>query len=614
MAENLDQSRPPFRLGLIAMPWALFNRPSVQLGALKGYMAQAEPDIQVVCLHPYLGLAKGIGLDLYREISTDVWLCEGLYAGLLFPEQREALRGFLAKRLKHCKSAGNLSIESLWQKVDEHLWHWLSQQDWDQFDLVGFSVCFNQLLASLAAAKLLKGLQPQLSIVFGGSSCVAEMGSSLLEVFPWLDYVVHGEGELPLVNLCRVLAGHQTDLDSQVMVRNSQVKKDSFDGAQIKTLSELPVPDYDDFFLDLRREFAGEPFVPELPVEFSRGCWWGKCTFCNLNLQWHGYRGKTAAQMEREVLFLSERHGSLDFSFTDNVLPGRDSETFFKKMAAGEKDFRFFAEIRVNQRGEILRTYRQGGLVAVQAGIEALSQDLLEKMRKGATVMENLALMKESVALGIRLDGNLITGFPQSTEAHVQETLETLDFVLPFTPLTGASFFLGFGCEVACKPDDYGIRAIVQHSHNRKLFPPEVLQGLTLLINDYRGDRAYQRRLWQPVVAKIRNWQRFHEARRTPACLTPLLSYRDAGNLLIIRQELPGQATLHHRLRGTSRAIYLACETVVEFDELARLFPRIGKAQLAAFLEELTVKRLLFSQGTRYLALAVHTAMGNGLL
>lgn len=613
MIETIDQSRPPFRLGLIAMPWALFNRPSVQLGALKGYMAQAEPDIRVVCLHPYLGLAKNIGLDLYREISTDVWLCEGLYAGLLFPEQREALRGFLAKRLKYCKSAGNLSVESLWQKVDEHLRHWLSQQDWGQFDLVGFSVCFNQLLASLTAAKLLKGLQPQLPIVFGGSSCVAEMGSSLLEVFPWLDYVVHGEGELPLVNLCRVLAGHQTDLDSQVMVRNSQAKKDSFSTAQIKTLSELPVPDYDDFFQDLRREFAGEPFVPELPVEFSRGCWWGKCTFCNLNLQWHGYRGKTAAQMEREVLFLSERHGSLDFSFTDNVLPGRDSEAFFKKMAAGEKDFRFFAEIRVNQRGEILRTYRQGGLVAVQAGIEALSQGLLEKMRKGATVMENLVLMKESVALGIRLDGNLITGFPQSTEAHVQETLEALDFVLPFTPLTGASFFLGFGCEVACKPDDYGIRAIVQHSHNRKLFPPEVLQGLTLLINDYRGDRAYQRRLWQPVVAKIRNWQRFHEARRTPACLTPLLSYRDAGNLLIIRQELPGQATLHHRLRGTSRAIYLACETVVEFDELARLFPRIGRAQLATFLEELTAKRLLFSQGTRYLALAVHTAMGNGL-
>ncbi len=614
MVENINQSRSPFRLGLIAMPWALFNRPSVQLGALKGYLAQAEPDVQVSCLHPYLGLAKSIGLELYREISQDVWLCEGLYAGLLFPEQRGTLRGFLGKRLRQCKASGALSMEDLWQKVDAHLQHWLARQDWSQFELVGFSVCFNQLLASLLAAKHLKALQPQLPIVFGGSSCVAEMGSSLLDVFPWLDYVVHGEGELPLANLCRVLTGRQAALAPQVLARTRQASKEAFTGCQFKTLSELPIPDYADYFLDLRQEFSGEPFVPELVVEFSRGCWWGKCTFCNLNLQWHGYRGKTAAQMEQEVLSLSERHGCLDFSFTDNVLPGREATPFFAKMASGKKDFRFFAELRVNQRGETLKGYRQGGLVAVQAGIEALSQGLLERMRKGATVMENLALMKESVALGIRLDGNLITGFPQSTEAEVQETLVNLDFVLPFTPLTAATFFLGHGCEVAENPSDYGIRAIVQHPHNGKLFPPLVLQNLTLLINDYRGDRAHQRRLWQPVFKKIRDWQRFHEARRSPAHLVPPLSYRDAGNLLIIRQELLGQATLHHRLRGTSRAIYLACATIVEFDELARLFPKLGTTQLATFLAELTAKRLLFAQGTRYLALAVHTAAtGNGL-
>lgn len=345
-------------------------------------------------------------------------------------------------------------------------------------------------------------------------------------------------------------------------------------------------------------------------MEFSRGCWWGKCTFCNLNLQWRGYRGKSAEQMEGEVLSLAERHGCLDFSFTDNVLPDREAPAFFEKIASGKNDFRFFAEIRVNQRGKTLKGYRQGGLVAVQAGIEALSQSLLERMCKGATVMENLALMKESLALGIRLDGNLITGFPGSTEAEVEETLANLDFVLPFAPLTAAAFFLGHGSEVAANPGDYGIRAIVQHPHNRKLFPPSLLQGLTLLLNDYRGDRAHQRRLWQPVVKKIRDWQRFHEARRSPAHLVPPLSYRDAGNLLLIRQELPGQATLHHRLRGTSRAIYLACDTRVEFAELARLFPKLGTAQLATFLEELTAKRLLFAQGTRYLALAVHTGKG----
>jgi len=609
-----EPSRSLFRLGLIAMPWALFNRPSVQLGVLKGYLTKVEPDLQVVCLHPYLGLAKSLGFELYQEISQDVWLCEGLYAGMLFPEQRGVLRTFLAKRLRQCKSAGGQNVDRLWEKVAAHLQYWLAGQEWGKFDLVGFSVCFNQLLASLLAARQIKALHPQLPLVFGGSSCVAEMGSSLLATFPWLDYVVHGEGELPLANLCQVVAGRQTTLAPQIMASTRQIKEEAFAVCQFKSLAELPTPDFADYFFELRREFSGEPFVPELPVEFSRGCWWGKCTFCNLNLQWHGYRGKSAAQMEQEVLVLSERHGCLDFSFTDNVLPGREATAFFAKMASSKKDFHFFAELRVNQRGETLKGYRQGGLVAVQAGIESLSQGLLDRMRKGATVMENLALMKESLALGIRLDGNLITGFPGSTEVEVEETLANLEFVLPFTPLAAASFFLGHGSEVANNPGDYGIRAIVVHPYNRKLLPPQILSGLTLLLNDYRGDRAHQRKLWQPVVKKIRAWQQFHEARRSPAHLLPLLSYRDAGNLLLIRQELPGQATLHHRLRGTSRGIYLACGNMVEFAELAHRFPKIGMEQLTTFLEELTAKRLLFAQGTRYLALAVHTtAIGNDI-
>lgn len=257
MVENINQSQPPFCLGLIAMPWALFNRPSVQLGALKGYLTQAEPDVKVSCLHPYLGLAKSLGLDLYREISQDVWLCEGLYAGLLFPEQRGVLCAFLAKRLNHCKAAGALSLEDLWQKVDDHLRHWLAGQDWAQFDLVGFSVCFNQLLVSLLAAREIKKMHPRLPIVFGGSSCVAEMGSSLLAVFPWLDYVVHGEGELPLANLCQVLSGRQTELVAQVLARKRQIAEGAYTGCQVKTLGELPVPDYDEYFQELRREFSG---------------------------------------------------------------------------------------------------------------------------------------------------------------------------------------------------------------------------------------------------------------------------------------------------------------------------------------------------------------------
>lgn len=601
-----------FRLGLISMPWALCNRPSIQLGTLKAFLQGNDEDVQVTALHPFLGLAKVLGPPLYQEISSRVWLCEGLYAGLLFPGQREVLRPFLARELKACPSAAVPDPDALWEKLAAHLRNWLAGQDWSRFDLLGFSVCFNQLLASLHAAQEIKALRPDLPVVFGGSSCLAEMGRSLLRTFPWLDYVVHGEGELPLLGLCRVLAGRDSNLPPQVLTRQQATEDTALPaGCQLAGLAGLPVPDYDDYFAELGREFAAATFLPELPVEFSRGCWWGRCVFCNLNLQWRGYRSKSAEQMAREVASLAGTHACLDFSFTDNVLPQGRAEDFFAAMASSAKDVRFFAEIRMSQRGSTLRTFRRGGLVRVQAGIEALSQGLLARMAKGATVIENLALMKESLELGIRLDGNLITEFPLSTPEEVAETLVNLDFVLPFTPLTTASFFLGQGCGVAQRPADYGIRALVPHAHNRKLFPPDILQGLTLLIGDYRGDRRVQRALWRPVLAKVQAWQDFHRQRRAPAHLAPALSLRDGGDFLIIRQELPGR-TLHHRLRGLSRRIYLACAGIRDLAELQALFPGLDQGRLQAFLDELTAKRLLFAQTTRYLALAVRTEARGG--
>ncbi|HQU13372.1 MAG TPA: hypothetical protein PKV70_03905, partial [Thermodesulfobacteriota bacterium] len=69
---------------------------------------------------------------------------------------------------------------------------------------------------------------------------------------------------------------------------------------------------------------------------------------------------------------------------------GRDAPAFFEKMALGKKDFRFFAEIRVNQRGKTLKAYRQGGLVAVQAGIEEAYRnwESLEAALRGLEAIE----------------------------------------------------------------------------------------------------------------------------------------------------------------------------------------------------------------------------------
>lgn len=604
--KSLRHPDAPFRVALISMPWSIFNRPSIQLGALKAWLDR-DSSIQTHTFHPYLQVAKAITTETYHHLARNSWAGEALYSPLLFPEQRPQAVRLFYESCKGDTHLARLDFDQTVQILDRALDQWLASLDLASFDLIGFSICFNQLLASLTAAARIKQRHPTLPVVAGGSGCVGDMGVSLLHAFPQLDYVISGEGEEALSQLCHCLRLHDEPktLPPQIILRGQPRGASPCIG--ITDLGRLPSPDYTPYFQEMQTSFPDQPFIPVLPLEFSRGCWWNRCTFCNLNLQWQGYRWKKSDQVAREVSEQSRRYGCLDFTFTDNALPPKEADLFFQTMAATGIDYDFFAEIRVITDSGKLAAYHQGGLSSVQVGIEALSSSLLARMEKGTTVMDNIATMKNAHACGMRLDGNLITEFPDSTEEEVAQTLCNLDFVLPFTPLSGASFFLGHGSPICQSPRKFNITAVVQHPKNRRIFPPELLTDMKMLIKDYRGQKSRQRRLWQPVHQKIAAWQAFH-ARRDPHGKSPglsPLSYRDGGSFLIIRQERLNAPCLHHRLRGTSREIYLYCQKIRERGELAQQFAAIRPQALHSFLADLAAKRLLFQEGTRVLALAI---------
>ena len=70
--------------------------------------------------------------------------------------------------------------------------------DWGQYTLVGFTSTFDQNVASLTMAKLIKDLYPDVTIVFGGANYDGEMGLEYFRAFPFIDHVVVGEGEVAL--------------------------------------------------------------------------------------------------------------------------------------------------------------------------------------------------------------------------------------------------------------------------------------------------------------------------------------------------------------------------------------------------------------------------------
>lgn len=589
-------TNPRHVIALVSMPWSLVNRPSVQLGALKAYIEKNSP-LHVDCFHPFLLAAKAISIETYTYLCKKSWAGEAIYSAILYPNKRPDAQKLFQKNCCDNPSVAH-QFDMIVAELESQLDSWIHSIDFTDYLCVGFSVSFSQLFSSLTASKRIKKIYPNIKIVFGGSSCVGKIAASLLHTYDQIDYIIEGEGERQLTALC------QTFLQETETPRKTKLIVEKINCCQeIRDINSLPVPDYQPYFSELTKLFPALPFSPTLPIEFSRGCWWGKCSFCNLNLQWDGYRHKNAETLVAEVKHLTATHQCLDFAFCDNALPPAEADRFFSIIGKEESDLSFFAEIRAVKNPRKLASYRQSGLHSVQVGIESLSNSLLKKMRKGVTVIENLAVMKYCQENKVTLEGNLILEFPGSTENDADETLKNLEFALPYNPLSAAAFFLGSGSPIEQNPGAYGIRWIVQHRNNAYIFPREVLAGLNVLIKDYRGDKTVQKKRWKIVRQKIAAWHRFHNLRANSS-IAPL-SYRLGTSFIIIRQERCDSAPLIHRLRGTSAKIYHYCSTLRTMEEIRSAFPQFAEKTLLIFFEDLVNKRLLFQENNTFLSLAV---------
>ncbi len=606
------------KIGLISTPWPLYTRPSIQLGTLKAFLQARIPDLQIKVFHFYLLLAEAIGYRFYQEISERTWLAESMYSALLYPKQVKQAHALFSK-----ESAGNpilcqAKFKTLTSRIKKTTDAFLNQQNWDTYQLLGFTISYCQLTSALYVIKWLKKRFPNLFIVVGGASTSSSTAYNLLKKFPEIDLVVNGEGEVPLYHIIEHLrrTPHNLDLNKiRGVIRKNGDSNDpgSASFSQLETLNELPVPDYDDYF-DLIKTFnARKTFFPTLPVEISRGCWWKRtdgsakvtgCTFCNLNLQWKGYRHKPASQVVSEIDCLTRRHQTLSVAIMDNVLPKQGAIEIFQKIAKLNKDLRLFGEVRATATWQELRAMRDCGMREVQVGIEALSNRLLKKLHKGTTVIQNLEIMKNCEALGIRNVSNLIMQFPASDAQDVAETLKTLEFVLPFYPLKAVNFWLGLGSPVWQQPKKYGLRAVFNHPKWAYLFPREIYRKVPFIIQAYRGNLTYQRKIWRPVKEKIFLWQKqYSEVHGGPGDL-PILSFRDGGNFIIIRQRRFQAETASHRLVGDSRLIYLHCQKPRPIKAIFSKFPDIAGDKILKFLKMMVEKRLMFEENNNYLSLA----------
>ncbi len=665
----------PVRLILVSMPWALADRPSIQLGSLKAYVTRLfGASIQVKAAHPYLDVERVLGRSLYRRIAERSWLGEAVYAALLYPERASACARLFDKQWPRSEAGPFPVFEEIVRKIEEFHENMPLWSDLEKADLVGMSVCFAQLSSSLFLARALKARVPGVPIVFGGSLVSGPLGKSLMESFPWIDFVVSGEGEKPLSRLLSgllpQLRGMQKGQTFESLLASQAASEGATDGfptaaperlwevpgapealhsatshkggalwgpgvffrdkdnriggggwSQCTDLNDLPIPDYSDFFQQARTSGDGRIPIFTIPVESSRGCWWHRvregrpdkraCRFCNLNLQWRGYRSKDPHRMVRELEVLADKHKSLRFVFVDNALnPARLSQTSRAIQGMG-KDFHLFGEVRLPIRREQARDLRLAGFRHIQAGIEALSEGLLRRLGKGTHVIQNVAWMRHCEEFGIENHSNLIVEFPGSTPQEVTETLEVLQVVKIFRPLKGVRFWLGEGSPMAMDPKTSGLKGIGNHPHYALLFPEDVFRRTRFMVKGFRCDRLRQRRLWRPVWDFLRQWRREHSAfRHLTGGEKPMLGYSDGGSFLLIRRrDRHGLVQTTYRLSGPSRDIYLSCLDPIRLEELKKQYEDFSFEVLRGFLHDMVAKGLVFEHKGWFLSLAVEEGL-----
>jgi ribosomal peptide maturation radical SAM protein 1 len=606
------------RIILISAPWPLFDHPSIQLGALKAWLQFQHPDISTVASHFYLKIAASIGYTVYKEISKRTWLAETVYGALLYPDRFDEIETFFLKEAGRKGMLKGVGFRRITDQVRDVTDEFIIKTDWDQFGLAGFSVCLCQLTASLYMIRKIKDLFPDLTVVVGGSMLAGETISSLLKHFPCIDFAICGEGEKPLARLVRHLrttsvSGAIAEIPGVASRKNIEQNRPVL-FSQLDSLDKLPAPDYKEYFELLSTFSPDKTFFPTLSLELSRGCWWRKtnpsvkrkaCAFCNLNLQWEGYRSKSPDRAVTEIDRMTSNHRVLSVRLMDNVLPANEAPKIFRRMNKLNKDFKLFCEVRATTSAQTLSLMRGSGVEEVQIGIESLSSSLLKKMNKGTTAIQNLEIMKHCEEFGIKNVSNLLLRFPGSSKDDVMETLRNLEYAFPFRPLHMVNFWLGLGSEVSGDPSRFEIKSIFNHPNYGKIFPEKVCSEMRFMIQSYRGDQKRQQKLWKPVRKKVRNWEQAYLQLHSHPQSKPILSYRDGGDFLLIRQRRINGEPLIHRLTGTSRAIYLYCRHNRSSNRIINQFQNLTHEKLLPFLRMMMDKKLMFGENNRFLSLAV---------
>ena len=598
---------------LISMPFAGVEIPSIQLGALESCLTEREINIQT--RHLYLRAAEIYGIKNYNFLiypPNDSYLAQIAFSKYVFPnhweENKDRIKDYYNTHILK-QNTDVFSFDEYLQKTD-FFYNWFFQNvNWQEFDIIGFSLNYGQFLPSISISKKIKKIDSNKKIVLGGSRTTGFLGKRILESFEYIDFIVSGEGEESLYQLA-FDSGNYESIPNLIYKKENTVFFN--ENKNYLDMNFLPTPCYDSFYNELAACSSEIQQVynynARLPVEISRGCWWNKCTFCNLNIQHKKYREKKAEKIIDEINFLSDKYKILSFQIIGNILPLKDLGVLCEKLKQTGKDYNFFAEARAdNLKSKDYKLLKEAGFRTIQTGIESFSRNYLKKMNKGARVIDNIAALKFCKEYNIQNKYNLIIGYPNEEDIDFEETKNNIKFVKQyFDPPKLCYLRVLFGSPIQCNPENYNIKELKFAEIDEITFPRDYLEKGFNFVYDYNTDNSVDFEKWKKLVE---DWKNERESRTAQGLKTQMdadkyiLYYINGQKFIkIIDKRIADNINIYN-LDENERSVFLSCSDIISFVDLKENLSGISENDLKNILNSFEEVGIVFKENDSYLSL-----------
>ncbi|MFK8054865.1 MAG: radical SAM protein [Saprospiraceae bacterium] len=307
--------------------------------------------------------------------------------------------------------------------------------------LLCISVPFpGNLFAALKCGQWIKANFPKLSICMGGGYPNTELRSLTdARVFEFVDFITLDDGETPLRNLLDYL---DNKIPPQMLKRTFMLEDGKViyqNGSLFSDVKQAVVgtPDYSG--LSLKRYLSVIQLTNPMhrlwsdgrwnKLTMAHGCYWGKCTFCDISLSYiKDYEASSATLIVDRMEELVAQTGERGFHFVDEAAPPALMKAVALEILSRRLVVSWWTNIRFEKSftADLCRLLAASGCIAVSGGLEVASDRLLELIAKGVTIKQVAQVNRNFNQAGVMVHAYLMYGFPTQTD---QETVDSLEVV-----------------------------------------------------------------------------------------------------------------------------------------------------------------------------------------